>query len=249
MTEYLLFDGYMTGARLALEIGDAAAALSRVKAAEALPSGSETPTAAYALEGKIWRQLDNPTRAEFAYIQAWQKGSEDSLEPLKEIYTARHGSLQGFERYLRKQEVVSAGLVERKAAPQFHVKALDGTQLDLAALRGKVVVLNFWSLGCAPCRAEIPQLNRLVKDFTDKDVVFIAFGLDRAKDVQASLKELNFSYHLVPDSSGIAAKFDVSAYPTHFVIDKKGRIYADLEGASENRHDDLRVLIAGALGT
>jgi thiol-disulfide isomerase/thioredoxin len=112
-----------------------------------------------------------------------------------------------------------------------------------------VVVLNFWSLGCAPCRAEIPELNRLVKDFEGKDVVFIAFAMDGAQQLQASLRELNFSYHLVPDSSAIAVKFDVSAYPKHIVIDKQGRIYAVLEGAGENRHDDLQMLIERALGT
>jgi peroxiredoxin len=97
--------------------------------------------------------------------------------------------------------------------------------------------------------AEIPELNRLVKDFKDKDVVFIAFVLDEAKDVQASLKELNFNYHIVSDSSAIAAKFDVSAYPKHVVIDKEGRIYAVLEGVSETRHDDLQRLIERALGS
>jgi thiol-disulfide isomerase/thioredoxin len=247
LTEHYLTDSYMTGARLALAKGDVALALSRVKAAEAL--ASVTPTAAYALEGSIWRQLDNPPRAESAYLQAWQKGSKDALEPLKEIYAARHGNLEGFEQHLKSESVVSGAPTEKKLASQFHVKALDGTELDLAALRGKVVVLNFWSLGCAPCRAEIPELNRLVKDYKDKDVVFIAFGLDGAKEVQESLKELNFSYHLVPDSSAIAAKFDVSVYPKHIVIDKEGRICAVLEGASKTRHDDLQMLIDRALGT
>jgi peroxiredoxin len=247
MTQFYLTNAYMTGAQIALERGDVAAALSRVKAVEAL--AGETPTAAYALEGSIWRQLDDPTRAESAYLQAWQKGSKDALEPLKEIYAARHGSLEGFEEHLRTEAVVSGGPTEKKPTPQFHVKALDGTELDLAALRGKVVVLNFWSLGCAPCRAEIPELNRLVEEFKEKGVVFIAFGLDDAQELQASLKELNFTYHLVPDSSAIAARFGVSAYPMHIVIDKQGRIYAVLEGASKSRHDDLQMLIERALGT
>jgi thiol-disulfide isomerase/thioredoxin len=247
LTPLYLTGGYMTGAEMAFEKGDVAAALSRVKAVQAL--ASDTPTAAYALEGKIWLQLNNPTRAESAYLQAWQKGSKDALEPLKAIYAARQGNLEGFEKYLKSEGAASGRLTEKKAAAQFHVKALDGAEFDLAALRGKVVVLNFWSLSCAPCRAEIPELNRLVKDYRDKDVVFIAFGLDAVKDVQASLKELNFNYHLVPDSSAIATKFDVSAYPKHVVIDKQGRIYAVLEGASETRHDDLQRLIERALGT
>ena len=247
IVSFYLTDAYMTGARMALEKGDAAEALSRVKAAEAL--ANETPVAAYALEGKIWQQLNNPRRAESAYLQAWQKGSKDALEPLQEIYAARHANLDGFQQYLKSEGVVSAWLTDKKPALEFHVKALDGTELDLAALRGKVVVLNFWSLGCAPCRAEIPQLNRLVTDFKGKDVVFIAFALDDTKDLQESLRELNFSYHLVPDSLAVAQKFDVSAYPKHIVIDKEGRIYAVLEGAGENRHDDLQMIIERVLGT
>jgi len=247
LTQFYLSDSYLTAARIALDKGDFAAALSRVKTAEALTH--ETPTAAYALEGSIWRQLDDPTRAEAAYLQAWQNGSKDALEPLKEIYAARHGNLEGFEEHLKTEGEVSGLATQKKPKPQFHVKALDGAEFDLAALRGKVVVLNFWSLGCAPCRAEIPELNRLVKDFKDKDVVFIAFGLDGAEQLQASLKELNFSYHLVPDSSAIATKFEVSMYPTHIVIDKQGRIHAVLTGASETRHRDLQTLIERALGT
>jgi peroxiredoxin len=247
LTQFYLTDCYMTGARMALEKGEFAAALSQVKAVEAL--ANDTPAAAFALEGSIWQQLDNSQRAEAAYLQAWQKGSKDALEPLKEIYAARHGNLEGFENHLKTAGMVSSVLTEKKLASQFQVKALDGTELDLAALRGKVVVLNFWELSCAPCRAEIPELNRLVKDFKDKDVVFIAFGLDGAQQVQASLKELNFTYHLVPDSSAIAAKFQVSMYPTHIVIDKQGRIHAVLTGASETRYHDLQILIERALGT
>jgi peroxiredoxin len=246
-TSYYLIDGYMTGARMALEKGDVAEALSRVKAAEAL--ANETPVVAYALEGKIWQQLNNPGRAESAYLQAWEKGSKDALEPLQEIYAARHGNLDGFQQHLRSEGVVSAWLTDKKPAPEFRVKALDGTELDLVALRGKVVVLNFWYLGCVACRAEIPQLNRLVTDFKGKDVVFIAFALDDAKDLQESLRELNFSYHVVPDSLALAQKFDVSACPKHIVIDKEGRIYAVLEGAGENRHDDLQMLIKRVLRT
>ncbi len=51
------------------------------------------------------------------------------------------------------------------------------------------MVLNFWFIGCAPCRVEMPGLNQLVSEFKGKDVVFIAFATDAAEDLQTFLKE------------------------------------------------------------
>ncbi len=108
-------------------------------------------------------------------------------------------------------------------------------------------MLHFWFIGCAPCRAEIPGLNKLVSEFKDKEVVFIAFALDEEKALQTFLKETEFRYHIVPNSQEVVKQFEVSVFPTHIIIDKEGRIYARLTGGSEDRHDDLRPLIQRAL--
>src|SRR4051812_43635177 len=63
---------------------------------------------------------------------------------------------------------------EKPMAPAFSLTSLEGERFDLAALRGKVVVLNFWFTGCAPCVAEFGKLNGLVNKFKNKEVVFIA---------------------------------------------------------------------------
>src|SRR2546429_8515774 len=72
---------------------------------------------------------------------------------------------------------------DRKTAPGFHATSLDGREIDSAKLRGKVVVANFWFTGCGPCKAEIPDLNRLTREFAGKDVVFLAFTLDEDEAV------------------------------------------------------------------
>jgi peroxiredoxin len=76
---------------------------------------------------------------------------------------------------LRRREIFG------KLAPTFDARSLDGEALNLATLRGKVVVLNFWYVSCGPCRVKIPGLNQLVSEFQGKGVVFIALALDRAE--------------------------------------------------------------------
>lgn len=235
---------FLTIAKIALQRQDAAAALSAAKAAEAL--STEALPEAYEIEAETWQMLSDPSRAESAYLQAWQKGSKKAAESLKTLYAARHGTTTGFDEYLKTQGDVFAALTEKKPAPEFHVKALDGQQLDSKELRGKVLVINFWSTGCGPCRAEIPQLNKLVADYRDKNVVFIAFAYDDAKTLESFLKEVSFTYHLVPDSGEITQKFGVVAYPEHVVVDKEGRIFAILSGAGEHRYEDLKLLIERA---
>src|SRR5436190_22651200 len=72
----------------------------------------------------------------------------------------------------------------KQAAPAFNMTSVDGEKFELAALRGKVVVLNFWFTGCEPCVAEFTKLNHLVDKFENKGVIFIAPTLDNAATLQ-----------------------------------------------------------------
>ncbi|GEM_PF-3395792 len=146
-----------------------------------------------------------------------------------------------------KRERSTTPTASMRRAPAFRAIALDGQQFDSTVLRGKVAVLNFWFMGCAPCRVEIPGLNKLADEFTGEDVVFIAFALDDEKALRNFLKETTFKYHIVPRAGEIAEQFDISVFPTHIIIDKQGRIYAFLTGGNANRHEDLRPLIKHAL--
>ena len=124
----------------------------------------------------------------------------------------------------------------KPAAPAFSLTSLEGEKFELAALRGKVVVLNFWFTGCAPCVAEFNQLNGLVDKFKKKGVVFIAPTLDNVTTLKPFLKEHRFKYHVVPSAGGliISTYSDGSGdvvFPTHIVIDKEGKIDTRVAGA------------------
>lgn len=111
--------------------------------------------------------------------------------------------------------------------PEFTVEDLDGKLVDLAEFEGKVVVLNFWFVGCKPCVQEMPELNALVKKYDKEEVVFLAFATDKAPVVKQFLSKKVFNYRIIPRARHIAKKFGIHSYPTHYVIDKEGivRLY------------------------
>lgn len=125
----------------------------------------------------------------------------------------------------------------KKDAPNFSAKDLNGKKIDLEKLKGKIVVLNFWYLGCVPCLTEIPRLNKLVEVYKDKDVVFIAFTEDTAKKLKPFLKKHPFEYRIIPDSLKLIGQYGVRIgneslmlYPTHILIDQEGKIESRVAG-------------------
>jgi peroxiredoxin len=132
-------------------------------------------------------------------------------------------------------ETESSPLLDQPA-PLFEVKDLKGKTVHLEALKGKVVVLNFWFVECKPCVSEIPELNELVLDFQKDDVVFMALGLNKAEQLKKFLKKTPFNYQIVPDAMEVATQFGVSGFPTSIVIDQNGVIrYISLGVGPENK--------------
>ena len=114
---------------------------------------------------------------------------------------------------------------EGMAAPAFSAKTLDGERVDLASLKGKVVVLNFWFIGCPSCRAHQPKLNELKAKFAGRgDVVFLAITADPAGDVKKYLSKERFDYPQVTDGNEVIKAFRVAVYPKNIVINKNGEM-------------------------
>jgi len=108
-------------------------------------------------------------------------------------------------------------------ANDFTTTDLDGEKVALKDLRGKVVVLNFWFTECQPCIAEMPELNKIVAKYKNKDVVFIAITFDDKDKVETLLKKHQFDYKIVSDLA-IIQDYKVNAFPLSMVIDQKGEI-------------------------
>ncbi|MFC2158083.1 peroxiredoxin family protein [Acidobacteriota bacterium] len=247
MTQSYLPRCYLLSSKIRFNMGDLGRALSDIKAALALQS--EARSEYFDHEAEVWRKLGYMDRAEQAFFESYKLGSPDAEKALKEIFKKRHGSLNGFEDYFASSADLQSTSQRsvKDMAPAFTTKTLQGEDLDLSSLKGKVIVLNFWFIGCAPCRVEMPGLNKLTDEFKGEDVVFIAFALDPAEALTEFLKTTTFKYQVVPKAQEIASLYGAEVYPTHIIINKRGEIEYRLTGGSPERHEQIRPLIENLL--
>lgn len=121
----------------------------------------------------------------------------------------------------RLQKIPQEGM----KAPDFSVRTLDGEKVEFSSLKGKVVVLNFWFIGCAVCRAHKPMLNELKAQFAGRDdILFLAMTGDPAGEVRKFLEKEPFAYQQAVDATTALDAFVFSGYPKNIVIDKNGKI-------------------------
>ncbi|HUR99607.1 MAG TPA: TlpA disulfide reductase family protein [Pyrinomonadaceae bacterium] len=120
----------------------------------------------------------------------------------------------------RLQKIPQEGM----SAPDFKVRTLDGRSVALAELRGKVVVLSFWFIGCPACRNMEPKLNEFKARFAGDDVVFLAMTTDPKDALERYLKKERFDYDQVSDASAAMKNFAFRGFPKNIVIDKQGKI-------------------------
>lgn len=190
----------------------------------------------------------NEVAAEAAFIAAWQRGSREAEDRLKDRYSVRHGDLAGFGEYLQVHgKTKAAARTMRLPAPEFKATTLDGQMFDPRALQGSVVLLNFWFIACGPCRREMDELNQLVAAFKGQRVVFLAPTPDAAEALRSFLRKMPFAYQVVPRAKALIDQFNISLFPTHVVIDGNGQIEKVLTGGDERQAAELRQVIAHLL--
>jgi len=205
---------------------------------------------AFLLEARILRAMNQEERAENVFVEAWRRGSREAEERLKAIYKEKRGTLQGFDEYLLGKSKAAKNAIEgwKLPAPQFKVSSLDGKTFDLKSLRGKVVVLNMWFIGCGPCREEIPKLNDVVREFKNRGVVFLAPAPDLPDSLKSFLKTTPFEYSIIPQAERILDQFNIATFPSHIVIDRNGQVELTMVGAHEGTPEELRRVLLRMLG-
>jgi thiol-disulfide isomerase/thioredoxin len=107
--------------------------------------------------------------------------------------------------------------------PSFALRGLDGRTVDLAALRGKLVLVNFWATWCAPCVEELPSLQHLRLEFGD-ELEIVAVNLQEGEPrIRAFLERSSIDLTIVRDTDGAVARaWGVRLFPTSIVIDAHG---------------------------
>jgi len=131
-------------------------------------------------------------------------------------------------------------------APEFTLPLLDGGTFELAAHRGKnIVLLDFWATWCGPCRAAMPALVEVAREYADKGVRYFAVNLreDPGK-IRSYLKEAGLQIAVPLDKDGsVAQQYGVRGIPTMVIVDKDGVVEKVHVGASPGLKGELtRVL-------
>jgi thiol-disulfide isomerase/thioredoxin len=124
-------------------------------------------------------------------------------------------------------DVIECPAGKRASAPAVSGELLDGGSFDLASLRGKVVVLNFWGSWCAPCRAEIDDLENMYAATKADGVEFVGVNGRDDRDKAMAFQDGRVSYPSLFDPNGrLSLDFDVppNATPSTIVLDRAGGI-------------------------
>ena len=165
--------------------------------------------------------------------------SSKTKELLKELYVAEKKSDAGYSEYLAKLEMAAkekrkeelAKTMINETAPKFNLKDLDGNDVSLDGLKGKVVVVDFWATWCGPCIASMPAMKTVQEKLLARDDVKFVFvdtweSVENKKQNAADFMTKNkYPFHvLLDDNDKVVADYKVNGIPTKFVIDKTGNI-------------------------
>jgi thiol-disulfide isomerase/thioredoxin len=147
--------------------------------------------------------------------------------------------------------VIFPPLVCAKRIPDPTFKTLDGQSHKLSALRGQIVVLNFWATWCGPCQEELPRLSQIAASYSGKPVAFVFISIDAPKDrskISSALAKLH-----VDLTSWVNADTDTlesfglgNIVPGTIVLDDTGQPVARVMG--EAKEDDVRKPVDWLLG-
>lgn len=149
------------------------------------------------------------------------------------------------ERTVSAQGADAAALAS-KPAPNFTLESLDGREISLADLKGKVVLLNFWATWCPPCVREIPRLVRVADKYRDQGLVVLGvnttFQDDQAKVTQF-VREQGITYPILLDVTGeVGQKYTSRLMPTTYIIDQAGKIVHTKVGEVDEQTLEEQVL-------
>lgn len=136
------------------------------------------------------------------------------------------------------------------AAPDFRLKDISGKEVTLSALKGKVVILDFWATWCVPCHENFPAVQKVVDHYkNDQNVVFLFIDTrekspDYVQLAKADMEKNHYNFHVLFDEPGADGKqnkyystLGMAGIPTRFIIDANG-VIRDKEVGYDDRYTE-----------
>lgn len=135
--------------------------------------------------------------------------------------------------------------------PQFSLPKLEGQTLRSEDLKDNIIVLDFWATWCEACVSEIPEFNKLEKEYSTRGVRVIGLAVQSgwASDIQKFVKQYNMRYTVLVGNDDTVADFNVISFPNTYVIAPGWKLYKKYSGVSENKASNIRQDIEALLKT
>jgi len=205
--------------------------LELAHAIEALPKGSKSgwasSLASLATEG------DNGKEAMNAVAAALGQGIQEDAPParvyleLASLIRYEHTSAPFSDSALDAADAMLALRERVHQDASFTLTSIDGKTFSLEALRGKVVLLNFWATWCPPCRKEMPDMEALYRRFQKKGLVVLAVSDEERETVVGFLAKQNYTFPVLLDPGRkVNEAFGVEGIPKSFIFDAEGKLVA-----------------------
>jgi peroxiredoxin len=160
------------------------------------------------------------------------------------VYTA---SVSGVDEAARELDLIRPS--KPKQASDFTVSLVDGDTLKLAGQRGKPVLINFWATWCAPCREEMPAMERLYLKHRERGFVLLAVSVDSDVSlVKPFLQKHKLTFPVALDAKmDLANTYGVRALPASFLVDRNGYLAALALGPRAWDNRAAHTLVEGLL--
>ena len=122
-------------------------------------------------------------------------------------------------------------------APDFQLESLEGEFVSLSSLKGKPMLINFWATWCPPCRDEMPYMQQIYAEWSDKGAAILAINIgESSSTVSEFMNKYDLSLPVLLDTKGdVAGKYNIRAIPTTYFIDKDGIIREKTIGSFQNK--------------
>ena len=205
------------------------------------------------LTDRLLEKFPDDTGAKIAeiYIDFLQRADPSGAEAfLAKIKTTPVGAAIVAEKEKEAAEEKRIQTLREAELAQLKFTAVDGTEVDLAKMRGKVVLIDFWATWCGPCIAEIPNIVENYKKYHDKGFEIVGISLESdpgdKKKMIAFTEKQGMTWPQYFDGKGwendLGQKFGIQAIPAMFLLDKEGKI-ASSEARGEKLESEIKRLL------